>query len=450
MARSAVAVLAAILISAGPASPQDPPDLKARAQELRQRVAEIRGLAFKSDVKVALFDAAGLRDYLKREQNELLPPDRAKRLARVYAHLGLLPADFDLGAALVEAAAPAVRGAYDVRTRELRLVPSPDGGASDLEKSIKEQLGIQVRLSEIAVSHELAHALQDQHFDLTTLPTESEDNEDMALAVKALVEGDATVVGLRHGLTEAFETLARIFLEDYKSANLPGSRGTLPALIRRQITFPYGFGAEFVLHLHARGEWKAVTAAFDDLPASTEQILHPRKYAPDRDRPQSVIFKDPAGLAGPGWTRLHEGVLGEFGILTILEEFKPGTHRDRLRAAEGWDGDRLLVWEGPGGALASAWLTTWDSEEDAAEFYESYAALLQAKHRGAAKEAVPQKLILRSGAGRQSLIERRGADVLVLDGVDDATAARVNAVWTAAVKAEISSTPKRAPMKRNP
>ena len=46
----------------------------------------------------------------------------------------------------------------------------------------------------IVLAHELTHALQDQHFNLLMMPLEVKNDDDLALATSALIEGDATVV----------------------------------------------------------------------------------------------------------------------------------------------------------------------------------------------------------------------------------------------------------------
>jgi len=59
--------------------------------------------------------------------------------------------------------------------------------------------------------------------------------------------------------------------------------------------------------------------------------------------------------------------VGEFNTRIILQEW--GVPEEEARqAAEGWGGDAYKAFEGPGGALAFAWATVWDTDRDAAEF----------------------------------------------------------------------------------
>ena len=303
-----------------------------------------------------------------------------------------------------------------------------------------EHYGVKVNLREVTLVHELCHAAQDQNFDLTTIPLELETNDDVVQAVRALVEGDATVVGLKFGFKEQFDAISRLISQNYKDGRIEGEEAAkIPIYLQRSLTFPYGHGSDFVVDVlnRAGGDWTAVSKMFEDLPSSTEQILHPKKYAADsRDYPQDVSIEGLADLAGSGWKQIDHNVHGEFGTLLVLDEFKSTPSRGRRRAAEGWDGDRYFIFENAKGDIAGAWYTAWDSEEDAAEFFDVYSALLQAKHEGAKKESAAQKVTFEWEAFR-AILERRGQDVLVLDGFDAEVAGRINKFWSAARKTEV-------------
>lgn len=53
------------------------------------------------------------------------------------------------------------------------------------------------------------------------------------------------------------------------------------------------------------------------------------------------------------------------------------------RAAQGWDGDRLELFEHPNGNLALFLRSVWDAEQDASEFAVAYSDLIQKKYPGA-------------------------------------------------------------------
>jgi hypothetical protein len=102
------------------------------------------------------------------------------------------------------------------------------------------------------------------------------------------------------------------------------------------------------------------------MPVSSEQILHPERYAAG-DVPAEVTF---AGAA-PDTVRYEDG-LGEFEIRLLFQELLPDSSGWRAAAlAAGWDGDRYQVIRAGPGADALVWYTVWDDAEAAGRFARS-------------------------------------------------------------------------------
>ena len=119
------------------------------------------------------------------------------------------------------------------------------------------------------------------------------------------------------------------------------------------LVFPYSEGLAFVERLRAEGGWDAVDAAYADIPTSTEQILHPRKYL-DRDEPSAVALPDPTVALGQEWRVVDEDTLGELQMALLLANFAPGEGINGLtgaidlpeaarNAAAGWDAAALAA-----------------------------------------------------------------------------------------------------------
>src|SRR5258708_23017730 len=72
-----------------------------------------------------------------------------------------------------------------------------------------------------------------------------------------------------------------------------------------------------------------------------------------------------------GWKRLDYDVEGEWGFYLILDEFLKSPVESR-RAAAGWGGDRFAVYESSKGEVLMTSLSTWDTENDAREFFDAY------------------------------------------------------------------------------
>jgi hypothetical protein len=161
-------------------------------------------------------------------------------------------------------------------------------------------------------------------------------------------------------------SLRRQVLRELDDVALPASSG-LPRYIRESFVFPYAAGAAFVNRLQARGGWAAVDRAFGrDAPVSTEQIMHPGKYAAG-ERPARARLGGRYRDELPAGARVvAKGDLGEFDTGQFLLEAN-GRRRSE-EAAAGWGGSTFALWRLPGeeDLLAMAW--TWDSPRDAAEF----------------------------------------------------------------------------------
>jgi hypothetical protein len=221
------------------------------------------------------------------------------------------------------------------------------------------------------LSHEVTHALQDQHFNLAELIHQQPTNSDRDLAIRAVIEGDATVTA------RVFATLTLSASELGELRNGGASLGT-PQL--------YQLGADFVQTLLTEGGWDAVNGVYSSPPQSTEQIMHPQKYS-QREAPMLPGLPDSLALLGADWRLVREDTLGELELQNTLSQSVPVLVA--TQAAGGWGGDRYQLLERSGdGFLSLVLVTTWDSGKDAQEFFLAYADAVQARH---GHRAVPQQ-----------------------------------------------------------
>jgi hypothetical protein len=159
----------------------------------------------------------------------------------------------------------------------------------------------------------------------------------------------------------------------------------VPKAIVDQLTWTYLGGRRYIQALRDyAGGWKLVDYALSDRPpATTEQVLHPRKYVTD-ERP-SGVFIDPGELRAGGWHRADRSLFGELPTDYLL---RVGADPEMAKeAAAGWDGDRYELWRrdvAPGACeypcradlvLAAKW--AWDAPGDAAEFGDAARAYVE-------------------------------------------------------------------------
>ena len=395
---------------------------------LQKEVTAIRGLAFTGDVTVGEYTRDELNTFWTKDMERSMTRDEVKRIHKSLVQFGLILEHVDLYQVWINRNVSSTNALYNWETKEVRLMRQSEGEPAKDVWSRDRML-----------VHELCHAAQDQHYNLCTLPVELKDNNDLVLAVKALCEGDATIVSLKWGFKEDFDGFWKLFDRNFMEGIKVNESQGFPAYLENAKFFPYGPGSDFVRKVlkRANWDWGAISKAYSDLPGSTEQILHPEKYFESgRDYPQNVIVEGLAAILGDGWNEVYHNVHGEFGVRLLLEEFRIGSPRSRRQAAEGWDGDRYYVLEHAHGALASVWLTVWDSKEDAREFVDAYALALEAKFKGAERAVANQRLTLSKG-NRHAILERQGAEVLVLDGVGAGAGGQIGKIWLASKKTEI-------------
>jgi hypothetical protein len=364
------------------------------------RIAELvereRGMRFAEPPDVRRVTPAQARAEAAATLDEDYPPARREAESHVLAMLGLLPPGFDLEEATLGNFDEAIAGYYDPRSGALRVIDGAQTGGPVLYES--------------TVAHELAHALDDEHFDLDEDAVA--EGGDAGLAYLALVEGSATAVMTRY-MAERFsaEEALGASLGSVLAGSGTGTEGMPPFLVA-QMLFPYTGGERFVNRLLelGGGGWKVVdTAMRFRPPASTEQVLHPEKY---------VAVEQPDRVAAPslpGWKALSRSTMGEWLTARLLAG-AGGT--GAAAAAAGWGGDAYaLLGRGDERALGIRW--RWDTPRDAREFARAL--------RAWAEDGMPESEPMGRDAwrGRDGVaVVRAGRDEVALAIAPDAATAR--------------------------
>ncbi|MGH7712898.1 MAG: hypothetical protein ACREOG_16530 [Gemmatimonadaceae bacterium] len=311
------------------------------------KLEEATGLAFKSPPKIEMRTRDEVRQFLEQKLATELPAEELTGQERTYKRFGMIPDTLDLRGFMVGLLTEQIAGYYDPATKVLYVVE-----------------GAEPSIIEMTVSHELVHALQDQYFNLDSLQKLRRQN-DRQVAAQALFEGQAVfeqmsaMIGeraLTTALPGTWERMRDLIRQNNESMPLFASA---PFVIQETLLFPYLSGAEFI----RRAKEKRPNAnLLNDVPVSTEQILHPERYFESRDQPTDVTLPPPrVGNV------LYENNLGEFETrLLLFQQLKDQSAA--FRGGAGWDGDRYQLIDLGRGGEALAWLSIWDSSVDAAEF----------------------------------------------------------------------------------
>lgn len=436
-----VFLMLGVVLWGPPARAQDADDMMAKASKLKKAVTQIRGLSFKQDVPMGVYTKDELRKFMSHELERDFPPSQADRDRKVMYKLGLIPKDLDLVKAYTDLYSEAVAGFYHPRTKRLYLIKREEKDPDDKERKQEELVEklYGVKMEDVYLVHELTHAAQDQNYDLETVQHEHCMNDDLIMAIRCLVEGEATVVMFQHMLKKNFDAAKTMLGKSMSDLPLPESLNKLPSIMKQGLVAPYSAGYDFVLKTkeHGKDQWKSISGVYDDLPASTEQILHPEKFYDERDYPTQVRLPYLRNVLGPDWKLLNRNVCGELTVRVMMKDFKIGRFKN---VAEGWDGDTYAVYEnGQDGRLMLIWYTVWDDEDEAQEFREAYEKVLPKKYPDA-EEAEGSKEGLRhyQSEGGHLSVEQKGPAVLVMEGIpQDIQRALRDKVWKGTRQSEL-------------
>lgn len=218
------------------------------------------------------------------------------------------------------------------------------------------------------LTHELVHALQDQHFDLAGRLRYRPGHSDSLSAVHGLCEGDATAATFEITAPGASLTPSVLRLALMASLALSEEGASTPPVLQAGLAASYVDGYRFVQELKRRGGWARVDRAWKQPPETTEQLLHVEKYL--RREPALKVAPIAASAISPVPFRVVDSAaMGEQGLRIVLEQW---VHREAAaRAAAGWGGDRYTVFVQDESAAKSAHLVLWqlrfDTVQDAEE-----------------------------------------------------------------------------------
>jgi len=162
--------------------------------QLMQDAERVRELRFVRPVAAIVQDAAAIEAYVESQ----IEPEHVDDAIALYGALGLIDPALDLRALWLRLMSEQVVGYYDIDRSRLVIRDDVMRGFERVSPRVK-RLGPDTRKSRVDLDearvvliHELVHALQDQHLELGKT-MKDERNTDEENALRALVEGDATL-----------------------------------------------------------------------------------------------------------------------------------------------------------------------------------------------------------------------------------------------------------------
>ena len=360
-----------------------PDDLSGEAMALLTQIGEVRGTPARREVEMFLLSREQARAYYLGDDSQAgEPPSDAidaeeeataapfDLRQETYVLLGMVPAPEDdpqgrdLQEQQIDNLIDLITGFYSNDFLAFYLVESINGG-------------IYGGLARSTIVHELTHALQYQYRDIDGLARERAGDWDATTALLDVLEGDAVYT---ETLVLGFST--RSTYREPVCFEIPAAqRANTPYVVERELDTWYEDGVCFIQAVRDQLT-RGITGIFEDLPTTTEQILHPEKYlVGETARP--VFLNSLAEALGPGWEQKGGANFGEFGLQNIL---LTGLGSDRAQvqeAAAGWGGDAFFFYGNAEGAQLLHLETRWDTGADASEFYGALVGSMVARGGGA-------------------------------------------------------------------
>jgi hypothetical protein len=352
-------------------------ELFADIGHIKKGLSAITGLEFKHDVPYALINKDQLHRYLEQRLRETMKPDEERAEELTLKMLGLVPADFDLRKNTLDLLTEQAAAFYDYNRKKLFVLEGTGGGPGAAGNTEER----------VALVHELAHALADQHFHLAKYIREGMRSDDSATARQAVMEGQATWLmaayisregGGKPEVPEAVLELMKKSIEGSAAEQYPVF-SQAPLYIRESLVFPYANGLEFQDAVFRKLGREAFSEVFARPPASSGQILHPDRYIENGGVHGGAVIPNPPPLPDSReFRKLADGTLGELDFRVLLSQYTNAKDGEAL--AEHLAGGSYGLFEHkretfPVLEVASG----WDSPEAARKYFEQYRRVMQGK-----------------------------------------------------------------------
>jgi hypothetical protein len=347
------------------------PALQTALDRLYEQIAQLRGLPLEGSGATALIPPERVEIILR---SLLDIPQRQTELAnqaRVLVALGLIRPGYDLSRYVLNTFADNAGGFYVPWQDVIDVAGTDFGGAGTL-----------------TYVHQAAHQMLDERFDFARLNLypSCTIEEQQCQSLQALIEGDSSLA-FEQWLTEQASDELKAALPEYQALPPAATDLAAPPFIVRDVAFRSERGRQFVEALYERGGWEAVNEAYENLPVSTEQILHAEKFV-EGELPIEVAAVPVPQVFSNDWQIIADEALGEWRTYQLLamgvDEAARLSEDTSQKAAAGWGGDHYRVYYNPQAdqsALVAQW--TWDTPEDATEFQQALSAYLDLRFRGA-------------------------------------------------------------------
>jgi hypothetical protein len=325
--------------------------------EVATRVVATRELAFRRTPEWTPSNAEEIVNRLSTAAVSAVKPEDASAREKAYVAMGFVRESepFDYRDSLASLATMKAGGYYDGDTGKFYYQADASLARAD---------------SRSVFAAALLPVLLAQNFPAAARRTTDFDNDDEARALQAMQLGDAGFTRVRFSIGD--------------QSNLSSDRGQAPAgtqqtprgaqFVTDLWKWSEGAGSVFVQSIYQKGGLSSVNKAWQRVPRSSAEILHPETHylAETPFVPVNVTFPD---TTVKGAAPYFSNVAGEVAAYFLVQSYADVDLA--ATATEGWAGDRYFVWKGdPKYGDHVLWRTVWTSPEDGKQFFDAMRRIL--------------------------------------------------------------------------
>ena len=359
----------------------------------------------------------------KKVPSEMLSNDRFRRIVETSMkkgshekeiHLeevtlkmfGFVPQDFNLAKESVDLVSEQAAAFYDYNKKRLFVLESTPSGPEQ----------------QLALVHELAHALADQHHNLGKYLTRGSPDDDATTARQAVMEGQATWLAWAYMTKKnggKGEVPPDILDKLTTSAGADGDDFPVftkaPLYIRESLTFPYNEGMRFQDAVYRKDGRRGFDEVFSRPPLDTQQILHPDLYfsnpKPTDPEPPTLPAKDMALVR-----TLTDGSLGEFDFSALLRQYVD--EKEGAEATRHWRGGAYRLYEYKKDKIpVLTYISDWDSPEAARAYFALYERVLRGKWKKIVVTIHSEDEVAGTGDSGRFQLRLSGSSVQSIEGL---------------------------------
>ena len=352
-----------------PVEEQSAEFLKA-TDEVLAEMSKLLSLPILTPLKKSLRSREEIQAYLLKKMKQDKDPGKRHADQITMEKFGLLPKGYPLEQTLIKVLTEQVAGLYDPDSQEFFI--------ADWNTPADERM---------IMSHELTHALQDQHFHIDKWTDAAKPNDDAVLARGAVIEGSALAAMLDYTIRGQGSVRDLGAIDPTELMGDPNSSPELakaPKILQDELLFPYVVGMTFTQRvLKASSGWPDFHRVFENPPVSTQQVMHPDLYL-QGVAPPRITLPDTKGLISEDWKKLDENSMGEFGVLEVLKQFLDKDRAASLAAA--WSADRYGIFENDKNKnTLLLFRIRLGTDAGAAQFFGAYSEALELKYNERSK-----------------------------------------------------------------